>query len=145
MSAHEEYKLIQERSAKLLYDLKTRYGDAIVADIRKIDHGPSGRYLVHILLALDGPNSSELKEFHRTVLDIWDAMFPGIAAMVNCNEFDQFMYRGCGALIRQHESLSSQMDKAVIYLAETDRMIRIGHGEGHDGLLIGTMSGRQTL
>lgn len=55
------------------------------------------------------------------------------------------VYNGCGALIRPHESLKSQLDKAAIFLAETDRMIRIGYGEGHDGLLIGTVAGHRKI
>jgi len=71
-----------------------------------------------------------------------EELFSDRGIVVNCNDSEQFMYRGCGALIRQHESIASQLDKAAIFLAETDRMIRIGFGQSHDGLLIGTISGR---
>lgn len=135
-------KLLVDASMRLLLELKKRFGEAIVADIRKVDHGPRGEYIVHLLLAVDGPSASELEGLRRAIREVWDEMCPNRGIVVNCNNFEQFMYRGCGAVIRQHESLANQLDKAAIFLAETDRMIRVGFGESHDGLLIGTKSGR---
>lgn len=83
----------------------------------------------------------ELERLIQTLLGLWDGLFLNQGALVNCNDLDQFAYRGCGSLIRQHESLAGQLDKAVIYLAETDRLIRHGFGPGDDSLLIGTVSG----
>ncbi len=46
---------MREASAQYLHGLKRLFGDAVVADIRKIDRGGTSDYLVHVLLALDGP------------------------------------------------------------------------------------------
>lgn len=139
-TGHEDFESMIAASTQVLRELKQRYGDAIVADVRKLDFGPTGSPIVHLLLAIDGPTDSELKGLIRTLLELWDGLFPNQGAVVNCNDFDHFAYRGCGSLIRQHESLADQLDKAVIYLAETDRLIRYGFGTGTDNLLIGTVS-----
>lgn len=140
--SHDDFKLIVNSTAQVLAALKQRFGQAIVGDVRKVACGPGGDYLVHLLLAVDGPTASELKGLHRVILDLWNELFPKQGIVVNCNDFEQLRYRGCGAPVREHESLSEQLDKAAIFLAETDRVIRTGFGKGHDGLLIGTVSGR---
>ena len=142
LDTFDEHNLLIEASAQLLVELKKRYRNAIVADVRKIDHGPSGRCLVHVLLAIVGPDALELQELRRNVLDIWDERFPCMGAVVNCNEFEQFMYRGCGGLICQNEPLSIQLDRAFTYLAETDRVLRIGHSKSQASVLLGTLAGR---
>lgn len=142
LGQHEKFRHLVDASTRLLKALKHRYGGAIVGDVRKVDHTPTGDYLVHLLLAVEGPGASELDGFRCAIRELWNEMFPDHGIVVDCNDFEHFMYRGCGALIRPHESLKGQLDKAVIFLAETNRMICIGYGEGHDGLLIGTVSGR---
>ncbi|WP_162245713.1 hypothetical protein [Variovorax sp. Root411] len=142
LNQRDNFKRMVDATTRLLKALKHRYGSAIVGDIRKVDHAPKGDYLVHLLLAVEGPSASELEDLRRAIRELWDEMFPDHGIVVDCNDFELFMYRGCGTLIRPHESLKGQLDKATIFLAETDRMIRIGYGEGHDGLLIGTVSGR---
>lgn len=141
-TGREDSESMIAASTQVLRELKQRYGDAIVADVRKLDFGPTGSTIVHLLLAIDGPTDSELEGLIRTLLELWDRLFPNQGAVVNCNDFDQFAYRGCGSLIRQHESLAGQLDKAAIYLAETDRLIRYGFGAANDNLLIGTISER---
>lgn len=141
-TGRDDFESMIAASTQVLRELKQRYGDAIVADVRKPDIGPTGSTIVHLLLAIDGPTDSELEGLIRTLLGLWDRLFPDQGAVVNCNDFDQFVYRGCGSQIRQHESLADQLDKAAIYLAETDRMIRYGFGAGNDNLLIGTVSRR---
>jgi hypothetical protein len=140
-TGREDFESMIAASTQVLRELKQRYGDAIVADVRKLDIGPSGGSIVHLLLAIEGPTDLELEGLIRTLLGLWDRLFPNHGALVNCNDFDQFAYRGCGSLIRQHESLAGELGKAVIYLAETDRLIRYGFGTGDDSLLIGTVSG----
>lgn len=139
-TGREDFEPMADASAQVLRELKQRYGDALVADVRKLDVGPSGGAIVHLLLAIDGPTDLELEGLIRMLLGLWDRLFPNQGALVNCNDFDQFAYRGCGSLIRQHESLAGQLDKAVTYLAETDRLIRYGFSTRDDSLLIGTVS-----
>lgn len=74
---------------------------------------------------------------------MWDRLFPNQGALVDCNNFVQFAYRGCDSPIRQHEPLAGQLEKAAIYLAETDRLIHYGFGAGRASLLIGTVSERR--
>lgn len=142
LNQREKFKHMADATTRILKALKQRYGGAIVGDVRKVDHAPTGDYLVHLLLAVEGPGASELEGLRHAIREMWNEMFPDHGIVVDCSDFEQFMFRGCGALIRPHESLKSQLDKAAIFLAETDRMIRIGYGEGHDGLLIGTVSRR---
>lgn len=129
-------------STQGLRELKQRYGDAIVADVRKLDIGPAGNTIVHLLLAIDGPTDSEMQGLNRTLLEVWDRLFPNQGAVVNCNDFDQFVYRGSGSLIRQHESLASQLDNAIVFLADTDRLIQVGYDGAGSGLILGTVAGR---
>lgn len=59
-SRREEFAFLREASAQYFHGLKQLFGDAIAADIRKIDRGGTSDYQVHVLLALVGPRSYEL-------------------------------------------------------------------------------------
>jgi hypothetical protein len=54
---------------------------------------------------------------------------------------DRLLPRGGGSLIRQHEALAGQLDKAATHLAETDRQIRCGFSTRDDSLLVAAVSG----
>ncbi|KQW61520.1 hypothetical protein ASC92_26695 [Variovorax sp. Root411] len=141
----EEYNFMLEAGTRFLCSVKEQFGEAIVADIHKIDRGATSPYLVHILLALDGPSKQELAAMDQILEERWLAQTHGLGYLIDCNAVGEFMYRGSDTLARQNESIASQLDKAATFLADTDRVIRVGHEGTRDGLVLGAVSGRHPL
>ncbi|MFM9925457.1 hypothetical protein VLK31_20880 [Variovorax sp. H27-G14] len=133
----DEYDFMLEASTRYERELKEMFGTAIVADVRKIDRGNTSRYLVHFLLALDGPRPAELIAIRQTASDRWNAQMQGIGYLVNTNEVDSFVYRGMGKQSGRCESTEIQLIKAAAFLADTDRVIQVGSDGMHDGLIFG--------
>lgn len=136
-SKQDEYGFMLDASARYLRDLRQEFGQAIVGDIRKVDRGSTSDYLVHVVLAIDGPSPHELFAIRQTLSEGWTAQTQGLGYQVDCSAVEMFMYRGAGGHASQHESNSSLLDKAAVFLADTDRIIHVGYDEGRDGLLIG--------
>lgn len=137
LSPQEEYDFMLEASARYLRELKEVFGEALVADVRKMDRGNTSNYLVHVLLALDGPNAHEMSAIRQTVVHHWGTQTLGVGYLVDCHAVENFMYRGYGSPFGQHESNASRLDKAAVFLADTDRIMHVGYGRVGDGLLIG--------
>ncbi|PLC02868.1 hypothetical protein CY658_23435 [Variovorax sp. RO1] len=136
-SKQDEYGFMLDASARYLRDLRQEFGAAIVCDIRKADRGSTSDYLVHVVLAIDGPSPHELFAMRQTLSEGWTAQTQGLGYLIDCSAVEMFMYRGAGSHFSQHESNSSLLDKAAVFLADTDRIIHVGYDEGRDGLLIG--------
>lgn len=145
LNDREEYNFMLEASVRFLRSVKEQFGQAIVADIHKIDRGATSPYLLHMLLALDGPSKQELAAMDQILEELWLGQTHGLGYLIDCNAVDEFMYRGSGMLARQNESIASQLDKAATFLADTDRVIRVGHEGTRDGLIVGAVSGRHPL
>lgn len=141
-SRREEFAFMREASAQYLHGLKRLFGDAIVADVRKIDRGGTSDYLVYVLLALDGPHSYELAAIRHAFAEQWNDQTKGIGYLIDCDAVDAFMYRGAASLSCYGESTASQLINAVTFLADTDSMIQVGFGSMCDGLILGTVSDR---
>jgi hypothetical protein len=141
-SRREEFAFMREASAQYLDGLKQLFGDAIVADIRKIDRGGTSNYLIHVLLALDGPRSCELAAIRHTFAEQWNDQTKGVGYLIDCDAVDAFMYRGAGSLLCYSVSTASQLINAATFLADTDSMIRVGFGGMCDGLILGAVSDR---
>lgn len=141
----EEYNFMLEAAMRFLRSVKEQFGAAIVADIHKIDRGATGTYLVHTLLAVDGPSKQELAAMDQILEALWRAQTLELGYLIDCNAVDEFMYRGTGQLAWQNESVASQLDKAAIFLAATDRVICVGHEGTRDGMVVGAVSGRHPL
>jgi uncharacterized Fe-S cluster-containing radical SAM superfamily protein len=137
-SAREEFRFMLEASARYLRRLKEVFGEAIVGDIRKI----MSRYLVHVLLAVDGPSRQELAAIRQALSDHWDAQTQGLEYLIDCSAVDVFMYRGVGDLFDHCESAASQLNKAAIFLVDTDCMIQVGYDGMRDRPVGGTLSDR---
>jgi hypothetical protein len=131
-----------DASARYLRELKEVFGEAIVGCIRKVDRGATSPYLVHILLVVDGPSAQELESIRQGVSDQWTAQTQGVGYLIDGNAVDVFMYRGTGSQSLHLDSTESRLDKAVTFLADTDRMIQVGYGGARDGLVWKSMSGR---
>jgi len=140
LNRQEEYDFMLEASARYLRELKEAFGKAIVGDVRKIDRGSTSGYLVHVLLAWDVPSSHELIAIRQAVVDHWNAQSRGIGYLTDCNAVDAFMYRGAGGQLHHYESNESRLSRAVIFLADTDRIIQVGYDGARDGLVLGTVS-----
>lgn len=137
LSREEEYDFMLGASARYLSELKKIFGEAMVADVCKMDRGNTSDYLVHVLLALDGPTAHELVAVRQSIVDQWSAETQGVGYLIDCQAVDVFMYRGAGGHPGPHESNAIAFDKAAVFLADTDRLIHVGYGMGRDGLLIG--------
>lgn len=141
-SKQDEYGFMLDASARYLCDLRQEFGEAIVGDIRKVDRGSTSDYLVHVVLAVDGPSPHELFAIRQALSEGWKAQTQGVGYLIDCSAVEMFMYRGAGSHFSQHESNSSLLDKTAVFLADTDRIIHVGYDEGRDGLLIGSPSRR---
>ena len=137
-SRQDEYGFMLDASARYLRDLRQEFGEAIVCAIRKVDRGNTSDYLVHVVLAIDGPRPHELFAMRQTLSEGWKAQTQGIGYLIDCSAVGTFMYRGADYHFNQHESSSSLLDKAAVFLADTDRIIHVGYDEGRTGLLIGS-------
>ncbi len=135
LNKQEEYGFMLAASARYLRELKEVFGEAIVGCIRKVDRGATSPYLVHILLVVDGPSVHELDSIRQGVSDQWTAPTQGVGYLIDSNAVDVFRYRGTGSQSRHYDSTASQLDKAVTFLADTDRMIQVGHDGARDGLV----------
>jgi len=125
-----------DQSKRVVELLKQQFGKALVGEVRKIDRGHANRHLLHLLLVFDGPSHTELAGIRQAIIEHWKQMCQGEGPTLNLSEHHDFLYRGVSPFIRQHESLIEQMKRAITYLAETDRWVRISHGK-EPGLIFG--------
>lgn len=139
------FRQMADSTATLLRDVRKQFAGAVAGDVRKIDHSDHGRfggYLTHLLLAVDGPSANEQAGMLRQLEELWHKTFPNCGSVVNCDDIDYFAFRGTGANIRSFETLRGKLDKACVFLAGTDHMVRVGHGPSGDSLVIGKSSTR---
>ncbi len=139
LNATEEWKLMVSASKSFVDSVKTAFGTAVVGDVRKLDAGPAGTYLAHVLLALDGPSEQELEEIDETLSELWDVQTSGLGYLIDCNAVAAFTYRGMGAAALPYETIASVLDKAAVFLSDTDRLVHVGYNYSPDGLLLGSV------
>lgn len=141
LNQQEEYDFMLEAAACYLRELKKVFGEAIVADIRKTDRGNKSGYLVHVLLAFEGPGTHELMAIRHTVATQWSEQTQGVGYVMDCDAVEAFMYRGAGSPLGYGESTANQLTRAVSFLVDTDSMIQVGFDGMRDGLIFGAIAG----
>ena len=81
---------------------------------------------MHILLAFDGPNWQELVAIDDALPQLFDEQTSGLGYLAGCNDVASFVYRGTGSAAQPYETTASMLDKAAVYLADTDSMFHVG-------------------
>lgn len=132
----DEFRLMLNASTQWVGAVHKQFGKAIVFDVRKIDIAQSGRYMVHVLLAVDGPTEQERPDMREAMHQSWIDLMPYGAYSVNCDAQVLFQHRGTGS---QAKPLAQQLEQALVYFTSTDRFCHVGFGGMLNGLTIGDL------